>query len=143
VFLAALVAAAAATAATPTKQSWATAANAACRTANAKVRRLPTITSSQVWVTDSQAILRMASWLDAKLAAIPRPTNERKAIASLLATSQTQDRLLREAIPAMEHGDQVALSPLVTELQKLGNQYNRIALALGARVCAENPAPSG
>jgi hypothetical protein len=141
--LAALVAAASATAATPTKKSWAAAANAACRTVNAKVRKLPTVTSSQVWVSDTQAILRMASSLDAKLAAIPRPSIERTAIASLLATARTQERLLRGAIPAMERGDQAALSTVATENERLSNRYNTLSLALGASVCAENPVPSG
>jgi hypothetical protein len=143
VLLAALVAAVSATAATPTRRSWATAANAACSAVNAKVRRLPTVTSSQVWVSDTRAMLRMAPSFDAKLAAIPRPSNERAAIASLLAMGQTQERLLRGAIPAMERGDQAALSALVTKNETLTNKYNRIALALGAWVCAENPVPSG
>ena len=94
-------------------------------------------------MSDTQAMLRMASSLDATLAAIPRPSNEGKAIASLLATERAQERLLREAIPAMARGDQAAVSILAPESERLSNRYNRIALALGASVCAENPVPSG
>jgi hypothetical protein len=142
-FLAALAAAGSATAATPTKTSWATSANTACRTANAQIRRLPKVTSNQVFVADLRATVRIGASMNAKLAAIPRPASERKAIGSLLAITVAQQRLFAEMIPAVQQGDQATMSRLATKGDKLNTQYNRLALALGAHVCAENPQPSG
>jgi hypothetical protein len=142
--LIAMLAAPGAGAATPTKASWATAADATCRSANAAIRRLPKITSTTVLLTDLRATGRIAASLDAKLTAIPRPSVERRPIASLLATSRTETRLiLEQLVPALERGDQSAASRLVNTSDKLGTQFNRLARALGARVCAENPEPSG
>jgi hypothetical protein len=135
--------AAAATAATPTKRSWATAANGICHTANAEVRKLPTITSTQVWVSDSRTILRLTASFDAKIAAIPQPPSERNLIASLLATERTGERLLREEIAALQRGDRVTLTLLGPEANNATKTYNSQARQLGAWVCAENPVPSG
>jgi hypothetical protein len=142
-FIAALAAAGSATAATPTKASWATAADATCRTVNAQIRRLPKITSNQVFVADLRATVRIGAAMNAKLAAIPRPASERKAIGSLLAITVAQQRLFDEMIPAVQRGDQATMSRLAAKGDKLNTQYNRLALTLGARVCAENPQPSG
>lgn len=144
--IATLAATASASAATPTKKSWATAANEACRIANAEIRRLPRITSHTslgLLIADLRASERGFASREAKLAAIPRPSSERTAIASLLRTGQTALRLGEQLIPAAERGDQAAFSRLQTMLDKLNTQYNRLAIALGARVCAENPEPSG
>jgi hypothetical protein len=54
-----------------------------------------------------------------------------------------QQRLFAEMIPAAQQGDQATMSRLATSGDKLNTQYNRLALALGAHVCAENPQPSG
>lgn len=129
---------------TPTKASWATAANASCRVANAEVRKLPKITTAQVLLADLRATGRISVQLTAKLAAIPRPSSERVMIASLLTNYRTATRLIVEQlVPALERGDQALASRLVDKLDKLDPQGNRLALALGARVCAQNPEPSG
>jgi len=136
--------AAATTTPTPTKASWATAANASCHVANAEVRRLPRITTAQVLLADVRATGRISVKLTAKLAAIPRPSSERVMIASLLTNYRTATRLiLEQLVPALERGDQALASRLVDKLDELDPQANRLALALGARVCAQNPEPSG
>jgi len=142
-FLAALAAVTSATAVTPTKTSWATSANTACRTANAQIRKLPKVTSNQIFVADLRATVGIGPPMNAKLAAIPRPASERKAIASLLAITRTQQHLLAAMVPAAQRGDQATMSRLVTNGDKLNTHYNQLALALGAHVCAENPQPSG
>jgi hypothetical protein len=140
--VAALAAAASGAAATPTKGSWATAANSICRTGNAAVRKLPKITA-QTYLADLSATIRIAAWEDGKLAVIPRPPSEVKMITSFLATSQKAEGVLEQVGSAVVRGDKASLKPLLAEGAKLGAQYNRQALALGARVCAQNPTPSG
>jgi hypothetical protein len=143
--LASVIAATSATATTtPTKANWATAANASCRVANAQVRKLPRITTAKLLLADIRATGRISVQLTAKLAAIPRPSSERVMIASLLTNYRTATRLIVEQlVPALERGDQALASRLVDKLDKLDPQGNRLALALGARVCAQNPEPSG
>ena len=139
---AAFVAAASAATATPTKASWASAANNICRTGNAAIRRLPRITA-QTFLADLSATLRIAAWENGKLAVVPRPASELKLITSFLATSQKQEGAVEQVDAAVMRGDKAALKPLLAEAARLGTQYNRQALALGARVCAQNPTPSG
>jgi hypothetical protein len=65
-------------------------------------------------------------------------------ITSLLTSYRTATRLIVEQlVPALERGDQAVASRLVDKLDKLDPQGNRLALALGASVCAQNPEPSG
>jgi hypothetical protein len=142
--LASVIATSAAATTTPTKASWATAANASCRVLNAEVRKLPKVTTAKVLLADVRATGRISVQLTAKLAAIPRPSSERVMITSLLTSYRTATRLIVEQlVPALERGDQALASRLVDKLDKLDPQGNRLALALGARVCAQNPEPSG
>ncbi len=140
--VAALSAASSGAATTPTKGSWATAANGICRAGNAAIRKLPRITA-QTYLADLSATIRIAAWEDGKLAVIPRPPSELKMITSFLATSQKAEGVLERVGSAVVRGDKAALKPLLADGAKLGAQYNRQALALGARVCAQNPTPSG
>jgi hypothetical protein len=142
--LASVIATSAAATTTPTKASWATAANASCRVLNAEVRKLPKVTTAKVLLADVRATGRISVQLTAKLAAIPRPSSERVMITSLLTSYRTATRLIVEQlVPALERGDQAVASRLVDKLDKLDPQGNRLALALGASVCAQNPEPSG
>ena len=100
--------------------------------------------SIRVLLADLQAIGRLSASETAKLAAIPRPSSERKQIGSFLTTARTEHRLIVEQmIPAAQRGDQAALSRLATKKDKLSAQYNRLAFAVAAGVCAEDPQPSG
>jgi hypothetical protein len=140
--VAALAAAASGAAATPTKESWATAANNVCRTGDAAVRKLPKLTA-QTYLADLSATLRIAEWADRKLAVIPRPPSELRMITSFLATSKKVERVQAQVGSALVRGDKAALKPLLAEAGRLDTQYNHQALALGARVCAQSPTPSG
>ncbi len=65
-------------------------------------------------------------------------------IASLLTNYRTATRLIVEqVVPALERGDQALASRLGDKADKLDTQSNRLALALGARVCTQNPEPNG
>jgi hypothetical protein len=81
--------------------------------------------------------------MNVKLAAIPRPSSESNVIGSLLANSRKGQRVIAEMIPAIQRGNQATMNRLPRNSDKLNTQFNRLALTLGARVCAENPTPSG
>lgn len=124
------------------EESWATAANNVCRTGDAAVRKLPKLTA-QTYLADLSATLRIAEWADRKLAVIPRPPSELRMITSFLATSKKVERVQAQVGSALVRGDKAALKPLLAEAGRLDTQYNHQALALGARVCAQSPTPSG
>jgi hypothetical protein len=139
----ALAAAVPASAGTPTKASWAAAANSTCRVAYARIRKLPKATTPALFLADARATLRIATPMDSRVAAIPRPAGERAQIAALVANSRAQEPLFQKLIQALARGDGVTAQGIVKKLGPIGDRYNRLALALGATVCAENPQPSG
>ena len=79
-----------------------------------------------------------------RLAAIARPAGDRASIARLLAILRTQNRIFSsQLIPALQRNDTVTATRLFRKNDQLGTEFNAIARRLGARVCAENPPPSG
>ena len=134
----------AATAAAPTKASWANAANAACRTENASIRALPPELSTTALIGDLAAITVAVTHADEQIAAIPYPAVEKQTIDGLLAKVRTQLHLVtRQLLPILEHrGSAARARALVKEVSSLNVSYNADARALDARVCAENPVPS-
>src|SRR5262249_55760793 len=82
-----LLAAGQASAASPTRASWAAAANRRCAVAYAAIRRLPAITTA-TFVPDLRATLRIGRTLNNQLAAIPAPASERASVRRLIAISR-------------------------------------------------------
>ena len=130
-------------ASTPTRASWAAAANKICGKANAFVRSLPTPTTQKVFIADARATIRISPGVDRALAAIPRPANERSKIQALIAASQLETSLLPQFLRAMTRNDQGSMRRLGGRLDRLDSRFNALARQLGARVCAENPEPQG
>ena len=142
--IAALAAPIGAMAASPTKASWANAANTICARANAQVERLPSPTSSRILVSDLRAVGTIATRASASLAAIPEPASELRQIEAFLAIGRRQTALsLHKLLPALQNDDSAAALRLTRQIAALGSQYNAKARALGAHACAVNPTPSG
>src|SRR5262249_22906036 len=128
----------------PTTAGWARAADAVCAVVNAGVRKLPAPTSNDGLVADLRAITRLSVDEHARLSAIPRPAGDRTSIARLLTILRTQNRIFSsELIPALQRNDTVAATRLFRQNDQLGREFNALARRLGARICAENPQPSG
>jgi hypothetical protein len=131
------VATTAARAGTPTRPSWASSANVICNTGNVLIRRLPKPTTAGLIVSDFRSIARTASRENSHLSAIARPPNENRRIETFLSTSRKLVALYDQAATAEQENDGAAFSAKVTDINKVGSEYNVLALALGARVCAE------
>ncbi len=128
----------------PTRTSWARAADAICAAGNAQITALPQISTEATLIKDIRSIGQIATHGDVELAAVPRPEAERRSIASLLSNGQTEANLtLKQLLPAEERGDATVANVLAKTLGKLGNEYNALARSLGAPTCAVNPTPSG
>ena len=133
-----------ASAGTPTTATWAAAANAVCASGNAGIRALPKPTTPALLVGDIRKTLTLAQHLTSRLAQIPRPPAESRAIGTLLSVSRTQNSIVAQRLlPALVRGDQAAATSAGNALGPLDTRFNRLARSLGARVCAENPAPAG
>jgi hypothetical protein len=106
------------------------------------VRALPKV-SSKTFLTDLKAIGRYSTEGLGRLSALPSPASEAILIASLVAKGNAQNKLaITQAIPAVERGNSAAANRLLIQVGKLGDQYNAIAVKLGAKTCAVNPTPS-
>ena len=133
-----------AAAATPSKSSWARAANSICARADAEVRMLPTPTSKRILIADIRAMAAIATRAYADLAAIPVPRSERHQVELLVAVGRRGTSLsVHQLVSAVQRNDSTAARRLERRLTESESRYNATARALGARVCAENPAPSG
>jgi hypothetical protein len=132
-----------ATASSPTKASWARAANAVCRSVNGDVQHLPTLTSAGTAVSDLRAIERITLTADTEIAAIPRPLIERGSIERLLSNQASQRSVAAQIALAVKRNDALGESSHGAQLAKLSRKYNAIAQSLGAAVCADTPTPSG
>jgi hypothetical protein len=126
-----------------TTESWAKAANSVCAEENARIRILPKITSQKHLISDMQAIVQIASRADAKLSAIPRPPTLSRSLEQMLSIIREQsDLVTNQLLPALRRGDAPAYRRLGKTINGLNARYNRLARAVGANVCAENPQPS-
>ena len=140
----ALLAATVAVAGSPTRASWAAAANRYCTVANTQIRALPKVTTRAQLIGDSRAILVIAKRETRQLARILRPPRERSLIGKLIANSRKQNTIFqKQLLPALISGDSSRVQYLLSELKPLGIRYNKIARRLGARICAQTPSPSG
>lgn len=140
----ALLVATEATAGSPTRASWAAAANRYCSVGNAQIRALPKMTTGARLIHDIRATLVIARRETRQLARIPRPPRERSLIGKLIANSRKQNTIFqKQLLPALLRGDSSRVQYLLSELKPLGTRYNKIARRLGARICAQNPSPSG
>ena len=140
----ALLVATEATAGSPTRASWAAAANRYCTVANTQIRALPKVTTRAQLIGDSRAILVIARRETRQLVRILRPPRERSLIGKLIANSRKQNTIVqKQLLPALSRGDSSRVQYLLSELKPLGTRYNKIARRLGARICAQTPSPSG
>jgi hypothetical protein len=144
VVLATLLATPHAWAGSPTKATWAAAANLACWTANAKIRALPKPSSRRILIANVRAGYRIQSRLTHQLYVIARPKNELYEINVFLETARAQDLVVAHyLLPALRSGSSGAINRVAYTAQHLAKQYDRMALALGAHICADDPAPLG
>jgi hypothetical protein len=105
------------------------------------VRKLPANADT---LSQLRAIARLSADEQAKLTAIVRPAGDRSSIARLLTILRTENRIFAaQLIPAVQRNDTVTATRLFQKNDQLGTEFNAIARGLGARVCAENPQPSG
>jgi hypothetical protein len=133
-----------ANAGSPTRASWAAAANRDCAAANANVRALPKPTTRRRLIDDVRSTLIISKRVTRQLSLIPSPSRERSAIGKLLANSRRQNSIVQnQLLPALINGSQSRAQNAVAVLDPLGRSFNRMARALGARICAENPEPQG
>jgi len=141
---AALLVATQASAGAPTRGGWALAANQDCAAANSRIRALPLPATRKLLVRDTRSTLAISKQVTRQLSLIPRPKRERPAILKLLANSRTQNGIVQKRLlPALVRKNQRLVQRAAVQLKPLGTRFNRMARALGARVCAENPAPHG
>jgi hypothetical protein len=98
----------------------------------------------RVWLSDTQAQVRIGATETSELAAVPRPSDAtRQIIASLVANYKQSVKMLRDQlIPALERNDLTTLARLAASGQQMNARANTLATELGARVCTENPLPS-
>jgi hypothetical protein len=140
----ALLVASEAGAGSPTRASWAAAANRYCSVASAQVIALPKPTTLPRLIADFRGTLVIAKRETRQLARIARPPRERSLIGKLLANSRKQDSISQKLLQALIEGDLSRARFLGTEIDPLNTRYDKIARKLGARICAEiNPFPSG
>jgi hypothetical protein len=139
-----LVAPSLATAASPTRASWAAAANTSCATVNAYVRSRPAPQTVAQLILFYRDVLAKTKPEASALASIPAPAADRPAIARLVAILRLQNREVEhQLIPAFVRREQAAVESVGALLVRQGSRFNAIARSLGARVCAENPSPGG
>jgi hypothetical protein len=142
--LLALVVASQAGAGQPTAAAWATAANRACVASYAKVKALPRPTTAGILITDLRATLRISKQLTRQLTLIPAPESKRRMIGRLVTLANSGNSIVEQKLlPALLNGDEKAATRLAAQSNQIGARFNTIARALGARICAENPAPQG
>lgn len=142
--LAALLVVSQASAGSPTRASWAAAANQKCAAANARIRALPKATTLPVLIRDTRSTLGVSKQLTNQLSLIPVPRRERMSVHTLLTNSRAQNSIVEERLlPALRTGAQSRVHQVTAELKPLGTRFNKLARSLGAVVCAENPAPHG
>lgn len=142
--LAALLVAAQASAGSPTRASWALAANRVCASANTRIRALPTPLTAKLLIRDTRSTLAISKQVTQQLSLIPAPKRERATIGKLLTNSRAQNSIVQHRLlPALVARKQSRVRQVAARLRPLGTRFNKLARSLGARVCAENPAPHG
>jgi hypothetical protein len=105
---------------------------------------MPKPKTLRLLIADTRSTLALSKRLTRQLSVIPRPLSERGLIAKLLANSRAQNRIFQDQLlPALTARDEAAIQQAANELKPLGPAFNKMARSLGARICAENPAPQG
>jgi hypothetical protein len=126
----------AAVAATP----FTTRADAVCREADAKFRKLPeprsaTLRAMARYLDRFLAIVRLAQ---ARLEALRPPAAQRRAYAAYLATTRRQIALIAQMESAASRGERARYARLADEVDRLDDLGNAAARRLGLRVCAQS-----
>jgi hypothetical protein len=125
--------------ASPSRTSWARAANAICTAENVEIARLPDAKTTALLISEFPTVIRFQESVDSKMAAVPRPDNERAMIASLLALDRKVEVVgMTKLLPEIRrHPSSWSASQINRKFQTLGGKYNALARELGATVCAE------
>jgi len=123
----------------PTLATWDRAADVSCTTANVAIDELVNPSSAAVEVTDLAAMITIGTRENAALAAIPPPPRQARTIATLLTLSRAGKPLEEKLISALRHAR--AITAIEQRAATLDNEYNALAIRLGARSCAINPQP--
>jgi hypothetical protein len=101
------------------------------------------VTTRDLAVADLRAVVRLSKHLTQQLSRIPVPPSERSTVGQLLQLAISGNSILeRQLVPALLMDDEVAVARYSTQSSQIGARFNAVARALGARICAENPAPS-
>jgi hypothetical protein len=125
------------TSAAPTKASYATQANAICKEFNGKLNAIGS--SSGQSLSQVQALLAEAVPLaergQAKLEALPKPSDESAALNKVYAAQQTQVNQLKALANAVNAGDATKIQSISATLNALGGPLNSQFDALGLTAC--------
>jgi hypothetical protein len=128
----------------PTRASWAAAANRTCAAGYAEIRALPKPKTKSIFIADVRRTLRIGKRLTRQLSAIPAPPSERGTIRKLVTAGRALNRGIQlRLLPAMVKGNWDVAQRITESMDPLNARFNRLSRSLGARVCAENPAPRG
>ena len=129
-----------ASAAPPTKASWARGANAICRVELARVHALRQPAQGDVGglVTYLDRAIAVANPYTARIARLPRPASERMTIAQWVGIQYRAVREIRQLQDALRLRDMNRVASLLTALTQQGKRSDALARRLGAGVCAQS-----
>lgn len=126
---------------TPTLVSWDRAADASCNSANVAIDDLAQPSSLAIEVADLTKMVPIGIRETAAIAAIPSPASHARTIATFLTLSKAGTPLTRDLITALRDAEASKVTALEKRAATLNDQYNALAVRLGARTCAVNPQP--
>ena len=136
----AVVCATTATAATPTKASWARSANLLCAAEIRALHAIPTPAQGDFPGTAAyfRRVITVGSPYHNRIAALPRPARERTAIADWVRLDLKVKADALAAARAVDDGDRVATAQWLSKMLAAGHASDVIALRLGATICAQS-----
>ena len=138
--LLAVACATAASAATPTKASWARSANKLCGGEIRALHAIPTPSQNDLPGTAAyiRRVISVGSPYHSRIAALPRPARERAGIADWVRLDLKVRADALTAARAFDARDRVAASEWLAKMLADGHASDVIALRLGATICAQS-----
>lgn len=125
----------------PTLAAWDRAADASCSTANTAIDELAHVSSVEVEASDLAVMITIGARENTALAAITPPPQQASTIKALLDMSRAGTSLERQLLAALRSAHESTVTSIVNRSATLNNEYNALAVRLGARTCAINPQP--
>jgi hypothetical protein len=136
----ALAVVAAASAATPTRATWAKGANSLCGAEIRTLHALPAPAQGDISGTAAymRRIVAVGSPFTSKIAALPRPGSERAQIAAWITTERRVEADALAVARALDRRDRAAAVSWLTAMTREAARTDVIARRLGAYVCAQS-----